>query len=69
MSSDTLREELNRASFRPVTLFLPSGRTFTIRNPELYMFTETGRTLIVTEGDKVIYIDVTTVESIERLAD
>lgn len=69
MSSDTLREYLLRTPFHPVTLMLPSGRAVTVNNPELFMFSETGRTLIVTEGEKFIFIDVATVEAMETLAD
>ena len=69
MSSDTLREQLNRTPFYPVTLFLPSGKTVTVRNPELYMFTETRRTLLVSEGEKVMFIDVATVEAKQRQAE
>ena len=69
MSSDTLRLQLHRTPFHPVTLLLPSGKTVTIDNPELAMFTETGRTLLVTQGEGVIFIDVATVEAVETLAD
>lgn len=31
------------------------------------MFSETGRTLIVAQGDKFLFIDVATVEALERL--
>ena len=69
MSSDTLREHLNRTPFHPITLFLPSGKTVTVGNPQLFMFTETGRTLIVTQGEKVMLIDVATVEAVETQAE
>ena len=69
MSSDTLREHLNRTPFRPVTLFLPSGKTVVVNNSELFMFTETGRTLLVSEGEKVTLIDVATVEAVETAAE
>lgn len=69
MSSDALREYIHRTPFHPVTLLLPSGRKVTVGNPELTMFNETGRTLIVAEGERVILIDVATVEAIETEAD
>ena len=69
MSSDTLREQLHRTPFRPLTLLLPSGKNVTVRNPELAMFTETGRTLIVAEGERVLFIDVATVGAIETAAE
>ena len=69
MSSDILREQLHRMPFQPVTLFLPSGKTVTISNPELAMFTETGRTLIVTQGDTAFFVDVATAEAMETAAD
>lgn len=69
MSSDTLREHLHHTPFRPVTLFLPSGKTVTVSNPELFMFTETGRTLLVSQGEKVMLIDVATVEAVETRAE
>ena len=69
MSSDTLREHLHRTPFLPVTLFLPSGKTVTVSNPELFMFTETGRTLYVSQGEKVMLIDVATVEAVETPAE
>ena len=69
MSSDTLREQLGRTPFHPVTLFLPSGKTVTISNRELAMFTETGRTLIVAQGERLILIDVATVEAVETAAE
>ncbi|MBV9658348.1 MAG: hypothetical protein JO295_09590 [Verrucomicrobia bacterium] len=65
MSSETLREQLQRHPFHPVTLLLPSGKTVVVKNPELYIFSETGRTLIVTEGERFIFVDVATVEAIE----
>ena len=65
MGSDTLREYLERDPFQPVTLFLPSGKTHVIKNPELYMFSETGRTIFLTEGDRVFLVDVATVEAAE----
>ena len=68
MSSDTLREELNRVPFAPLTLFLPSGKTLTISNPELTLFSKTGRTLVVAQGDRFIHVDVATVEAIETAA-
>ena len=69
MSTDTLREYLHREPFRPIVLTLPSGREVRLTNPELTMFTETGRTLIVTEGERVILVNVATAESADTLAD
>ena len=69
MSSDILREQLHRTPFYPVTLLLPSGKSYTVSNPELAMFSETGRTLIVTQGEIFIFIDVATVEALETAAD
>ena len=68
MSSDSLREQIYRTPFHPVTLRLPSGREITVDNPELTMFNETGRTLIVAQGERIILIDVATVESVETAA-
>lgn len=65
MSSDTLRDQLGRDPFLPVILRLPSGWTVTVKNPELYFFTETGRTLIITEGDRFTMVDVPTIEALE----
>lgn len=69
MSSDTLREYLYRIPFRPMVLTLPSGRQVHLKNPELTMFSETGRTLIVTEGEKVILVDVSTAEAADTTMD
>ena len=69
MSTATLKEYLYREPFRPVVLTLPSGREVRLRNPELTMFTETGRTLIVTEGERVTLVDVATAEAADTLAD
>ena len=69
MSIDILRERMHRNPFRPFVLLLPSGKTVTVDNPELAMCTETGRTLLVSKGDGVIYIDVATVEAMETMAD
>ena len=33
------------------------------------MFNETGRTLIVAQGEKIILIEVATVETVETMAD
>ena len=65
MSSDSLREQIHCIPFHPFTLLLPSGKTVTVDNPELTRFTETGRTLLVSIGDGVTYIDVATVEAME----
>ena len=43
MSSGSLREQLYRTPFQPVTLFLPSGRSVTVSNPEFAMFNGSGR--------------------------
>lgn len=69
MSTDTLREYFHREPFRPIMLTLPSGRQIHLKNPELAMFTETGRTLIVTEGERVILVDVATAEAADTLAE
>ncbi len=69
MSIDSLREQIHRTPFRPLTLRQPSGREITIDNPELTMFNETGRTLIVAQGERLILIEVATVESVETAAD
>lgn len=69
MSSDTLREQLDRDPFLPVTLMLPSGKTVQIKNRKLYMFSETGRTLFVTEGERLFCVDVATLEAIETTSD
>lgn len=69
MSTDTLREYLYREPFRTIVLTLPSGREIRLTNPELTMFTETGRTLIVTEGERVILVDVATAEAADTLAE
>lgn len=69
MSTDTLREYLYREPFRPIVLTLPSGREVRLTNPELAMFTESGRTLIVTEGERVTLVDIATAESADTLAD
>ncbi len=68
MSSDALREILNRVPFHPVTVFMPSGKTVAITNPELAMFNETGRVLIVTQGERFILVDVATAEAVETVA-
>ena len=67
--ADRLREQLYRTPFRPVTLHLPSGKALAIGNPGLAMFNETGRTLIVGQGEHVFLIDVTTVEAVETAAE
>ena len=69
MSTDALRDYINRVPFHPVTLFLPSGKTVTISNPELTMFNETGRTLVLAQGERIILIDVATAEAAETAAD
>ena len=69
MSSDTLRDQIHRTPFHPVTLFLPSGKSITISNPEFAMFNETGRTLAVFQGERLLLIDVATVEAVETVAD
>ncbi len=69
MSSDSLREQLHRTPFHPLTLMLPSGRKVTVSNPELTMFNETGRTLIIAEGERIILIAVATVEALETTTD
>ena len=68
MSVDALREQLDRNPFKPVTLMLPSGKVVVVKNPEFYMFSETGRTLFVTEGDRLFCVDVATVEALETAA-
>ncbi len=67
MSSDTLRDHVHRTPFHPVTLFLPSGKTVTIDNPEFAMFNETGRTLAVFQGERLLLIDTATVEAVETV--
>ena len=69
MSTDTLRHYLERVPFHPVTLFLPSGKTVTINNPEFALFNETGRTLVFFEGERLTIIDVATAEAAETAAD
>lgn len=69
MSSETLRDQIHRTPFQPVTLFLPSGKAVTIDNPEFAMFNETGRTLAVFQGERLVLIDVATVEAAETVAD
>lgn len=69
MSSDVLREQIHRTPFHPITLLLPSGKTVTIDNPELTLLSVTGRTLIVSRGDRMTYIDVATVEAVETAQD
>ena len=69
MSSETLREQLHRTPFYPMTLLLPSGKRVRISNPEFAMFTETGRTLAVFEGERLLLVDVATVEAVETVAE
>lgn len=69
MSSDSLRDQLQRIPFHPVTLFLPSGKSVIVSNPEFAMFNETGRTLAVFQGERLLLIDVATVEAVETVAD
>ena len=69
MSSDTLREHLSRTPFHPIALFPPSGKIVAVNHPELFMFTETGRTLIVTQGERVMLIDVATVDAVKTAAE
>ncbi len=69
MSSDVLHEELRRVPFTPVTSILPSGRTLTISNPGLTMSRETGRTLVIAQGEIFIHVDVATVEAIKTMVD
>ncbi len=69
MSADVLREYINRTPFHLVTVFLPSGKTVTIGNPEFAMFSETGRTLLVFQGERLFIIDVATAEAAETASD
>ena len=69
MSSDILRECLRRVPFHPVTLFLPRGKNVTIHNPEFAMFSESGRTLLCFQGERLLIIDVATTEAAETAAD
>ena len=69
MSYDSLREQIYRTPFHPVTLHLPSEKSVVIGNPELAMFNETGRTLVVAQGERIFLIDVATVEAVETAAD
>ena len=67
MSTDTLREYLYREPFHSVVLTLPSGREIRVRDPGSATFSENGQTLIVTEGARVILVDVAAVESVDTM--
>lgn len=68
MSTDTLREQILREPFKPFIIMLPGGRQVEVVNPELCMFTETGRVLLVARGDRVTHIDGATAEAMETIA-
>ena len=65
MSTDTLREYLHRAPFHPINLILPSVRTVTITNPELALFNESGRVFGVSQGERLVLVDVANAEAIK----
>ena len=65
MSTDILREYLYRVPYHPITLHLPSSRSVTIDNPEKVMFSDTGRTLITLQGERLFIVDVATAEAAE----
>ena len=68
MDREAIIEHLEREPFAPFALRLPSGRELEITNPELVMFNESGRTLIVAQGERVIIINVATVEMLDTAA-
>ena len=58
MTVDNIEEVLHRNPFAPFDLELDSGRTLHVKHPDFLRFTESKRTVIVTEGDRFFIADL-----------
>lgn len=57
MQADQFRSALRTRPFKPFSLRITGGDEYTIKHPELANITESGRTVVVLEGEIVITID------------
>lgn len=51
MTSEQLKATLRQQPFRPFTIRMVDGRSFTVSHPEWVMVSPTGRTAILVEPD------------------
>ncbi len=51
MTSEQLKATLRQQPFRPFTIHMVDGRSFTVSHPEWVMVSPTGRTAILVEPD------------------
>jgi hypothetical protein len=66
MIADGLKARLASAPFKPFTLTLGSGQSFTVPHPEFASLSPGGRHLILWVGDdRYVDIDVLLIESID----
>ena len=68
MTAANIEEVLHRTPFAPFELQLDNGRTLHVKHPDFLMFTESKRTVIVTEGERFIIADLDHVSTISGAA-
>ena len=59
MTSEQLKATLRQQPFRPFTIRMVDGRSFTVSHPEWVMVSPTGRTAILVEPDdsySIVYL-------------
>ncbi len=66
---EQLRAFQTRQPFQPFTITLGSGRTFTVRHPELASCSTNGREMIVHDDDGMHFLEMLMVEIIEDARD
>ena len=66
---DQLRDFKTRRPFQPFTIALGSGRTLTVRQPELASCSTNGREMIVYDDEGMHFLEMLTVKFIEDAAE
>jgi hypothetical protein len=56
MTTEQVRRAHQAAPFKPFTIHLADGRTFTVHHPELMMLSPGGRTVVLAVSDEAFEI-------------
>jgi hypothetical protein len=62
-----VRDLITAQPFRPFHVRMVSGRTFQVRHPENIACSPNGRDMVVFEGEELIHVEASLVETLEPI--
>jgi hypothetical protein len=64
MTTVNIEDALNKTPFAPFDIHIDSGKTVHVRHPDFLLFSESKKTVVIVEGERLHIVDVEHISSL-----